>query len=112
MDVCVIEEAHPDLADLVVAQAHLVHVGTAAVARDVGRKMRSNRYLGIVSEIVEGMPRHGRDLAVAVVISEQHMIPMRRRALIALGISESCVLLAHLRGLVTIIVGHVLELHV
>ena len=50
--VCIIQEAHTYLADFLVAKAHLVYVGAATIARNVWWKVRSNRYLCVVSEVI------------------------------------------------------------
>lgn len=47
-----------------------------------------------------------------MVVGEQHLVPVGRRTLIALGLGQSGILLAHLGALVAVIVLHVDKLHV
>lgn len=54
LNVRVVEQTHSNLADLVIAK--LIRLSSRAIARDVGRKMGSDRYLGVVCEVVERMP--------------------------------------------------------
>ena len=71
--------------------------------------MGGNRYLCVVCEVVGWMPW---DWWYLTVISEEHLILVRWRSLIALCLSKRSMLLAHLSTLVAIIVLHIDKLHV